>query len=64
MDRIYRITGLTGFSFLGFMNRILLGFLGGLMVGNALVGQEAVTFDRLRFHGAPKGFGEGAVVAE
>jgi outer membrane protein assembly factor BamB len=46
------------------MNRILLGFLGGLMVGNALVGQEAVGFDRLRFHGAPKGLGERAVVAE
>jgi outer membrane protein assembly factor BamB len=46
------------------MKGILLGFLGGLMVGDALAGQEAVAFERLKFHGAPKGLAEGAVVEE
>ena len=34
------------------------------MLGDALVGQEAVAFERLTFHGAPKGLAEGAVVTE
>ena len=47
------------------MNRMLLfGVIGLGMCASGVGGTEAVSFERLKFHGAPKGLVEGAVVAD